>query len=480
MSAETSTRSGEQATGTAGALDVLLQRARAVAARVTRRIPKPILIAAVSAVLLLSVVVTMINSADPMSTIILLIAFFLSIVQGLILVRTRTLSVRTLMVIAAVGISAVSTAVVITTSGLAALFDYAVLRGPFPSIDPWVSGFWTPIVEEFFKLLPLLVILAWSQRARTMTVGDCVLVGLMSGIGFALIEEIARSGAQDCDYLPGILMFPTGIAPCGSLEWSFTHAAATAVIAAAVGLWWRAHRRREHAVLFGVLSWLVGAWIVIGHMAVNMQESRQGGIGDPWEPLIEAVGVTAAMPYLFLLTLVIAAAVDYRDLAAAGATPRILLPSLAGTTWRERLASFRDQRWRRLAKVRAAYRVEGSADVWTHRQLLRLGLLGLPFLLLAGWISLRAPGADAACLLCSWDPGDALPGVAGGAAGGAAAAGGGGSKPPPGEEKGKEKPKPKPKEEPKPKPKPKEEPKPKPKEEPKPKPKEEPKPKPKE
>ncbi|MFD1423034.1 PrsW family glutamic-type intramembrane protease [Laceyella tengchongensis] len=58
--------------------------------------------------------------------------------------------------------------------------------------DNWSEDVLGPIVEELAKLLPLMVFLLFSKRAKSFSVTDYLLVGAATGVGFDFIEEVVR------------------------------------------------------------------------------------------------------------------------------------------------------------------------------------------------------------------------------------------------------------------------------------------------
>lgn len=58
--------------------------------------------------------------------------------------------------------------------------------------DFWSSAILTPIAEEVFKLIPVIVFLFLSKRTSHLSLTDFMLMGAAAGAGFQFLEETAR------------------------------------------------------------------------------------------------------------------------------------------------------------------------------------------------------------------------------------------------------------------------------------------------
>ncbi|GAB4330370.1 MAG: hypothetical protein Kow0010_15320 [Dehalococcoidia bacterium] len=137
-----------------------------------------------------------------------------------------------------------------------------------------------PLIEETFKLVPILVFILVGRRGRTHGLGatDIILLGAAAGAGFGLVEDAYirdRFGWNDqIDWLP-LAEISGGRVIAGHAVW-------TTVAALGVGLALVLRSRKAVAVAAG-LSGL--AWVTFDHFANNYAAGHTGGTADTLENL---------------------------------------------------------------------------------------------------------------------------------------------------------------------------------------------------
>lgn len=340
-------------------------------------------------------------------------ALLLGVVEVWILALMRTLSIRTLALLVALGAGPVALASVALTGGLRTLLDFAADRELLKLTDSFSFYLLAPLVEEALKLLPVAAVLLLSLRARSLTVADVLLLGFLVGMGFQFTETVAGRGPEA--YAAGLTAVPAG--PIAE-NWQgvFRHGIASGLVAGIAGFWWRSRRRGGRAAPLAWLTWSALAFVLVMHVAVNVSD----GIAPIWEPLEEPLhwlarsAVGGGLPLvLFLVVGVCSIVVDLRDLRAVAPLPALLLPvAEADSALRSRgvLAAVTAPRLRRLE---AAERIgtpplEGRAAAHGGRS----GGIVMALAVAAGLttsVSETGTGATAACLACIWEPSAGLP-----------------------------------------------------------------------
>jgi len=144
----------------------------------------------------------------------------------------------------------------------------------------------TPIVEEIFKLLPLIVFLLVARRSSSLSFSDYVLIGAATGAGFQWIEETVRRLTASGMFGYGKTLFGTFI------HWDLwalfpgqfyyardlklmasSHAVETALVALGIGIALRLRRKmtrgaRRYAYLIPALLLFLA---ILDHAAWNGQ-----------------------------------------------------------------------------------------------------------------------------------------------------------------------------------------------------------------
>lgn len=106
------------------------------------------------------------------------------LLQVLVLTRTRTLSWQTITRLFMVGVWVISPLTILS-------------QQVFLVFSPDASNLWNaailgPILEETWKVVPVLLLLALPRRQRMLSVSDYALIGAAGGLGFQMVEEAFR------------------------------------------------------------------------------------------------------------------------------------------------------------------------------------------------------------------------------------------------------------------------------------------------
>ncbi|UUZ90135.1 PrsW family intramembrane metalloprotease [Paenibacillus sp. P25] len=256
---------------------------------------------------------------------------FYVLLQFWFLCRSKTLPWKQVVLFVLAGIFVV---IPITTLTLQAF--HSVFGGR--TSDTWSNAVVTPIFEELWKLLPFAVFLFFSRRASALSLSDFTLIGAAAGVGFQLMEELARrwlnSGiiGRTFGYSTTMLggetihwdlfaLFP------GRFEESFFptmmsvgHPVHTAMITLACGIAYRLRARwARWAYLLPALMLL---WSILDHAAYNGQ-----GRLPHWVFVIHGwTGSGYKTRPVFLILLAASLFADYRALNRI----RERLPALPG------------------------------------------------------------------------------------------------------------------------------------------------------
>lgn len=207
--------------------------------------------------------------------------------------------------------------------------------------DGWSSYIVTPIVEEVLKLLPAIVYLLFSRKARSLSLTDYALMGGAAGAGFQFVEEagrrlLSRSGSYGnslfgqvlhwelWDWFPGYFgyTYGKGIMMAG-------HGVSTALAAMGLGIVlrvvWRSRadggRRWLRFAAAGVPV-LLYLWVTLNHMLWNASGQLPGWM----ESLHKTLGGGHWDESLLMMLILAAVVCDYVDLNRRS----IELPRLAG------------------------------------------------------------------------------------------------------------------------------------------------------
>lgn len=276
-----------------------------------------------------------------------LVAVFVLLFQLAWPARSRTVSFATLLRVVAVGA---------LLSWPLALVEAAVAR--LLGIDPYSVLGYTYVavfVEEPGKLLPLLLLpLVAHRRLRRLTAVDFLLLAAASGAGFQLAERLFTEvslGAPDLSATTGLFL-PGGTTvtdPAGDVLAVFSgHAVTTGLVGAALGL---AIVGRHHGRWLWLLPPSAMTLAVLEHL--NLNARLAGAELHPASELVHGLlGGGVLTPWLLLLSLVCAVAMDYRMIATAAEST----PPLPGRPPLVRL-----RRWARGRSV--AMRVRVPADI---------------------------------------------------------------------------------------------------------------------
>jgi RsiW-degrading membrane proteinase PrsW (M82 family) len=278
--------------------------------------------------------------------------------------RSRTVSFATLLRVVALG------ALLLWPIALA---ESALAR--FLGADPYGVIAYTYVavpVEELGKLVPLLLLpLVARRRARRMAATDFLLVAAASGAGFQLAErlltEVSLEAGRHGVGAGGGLLLPGGSvvhAPDGGVLAVFSgHAVTTGLVGAALGL---AIVGRRYGGWVWLLPPLALATAVLEHLNLN---AVLAGASLHWatDAVFAVLGGGALTPWLLLLLLLCAVAMDYRMIGTAAEST----PPLPG---QPPLARLRRWAWGRSI----AMRVRVPADIAPLFRRIALSWVDLP------------------------------------------------------------------------------------------------------
>ncbi|WP_304453412.1 PrsW family intramembrane metalloprotease [Nocardiopsis sp. YSL2] len=276
--------------------------------------------------------------------------------------RSRTVSFATLLRVVALG------AVLLWPIALA---ESALVR--FLGADPYGVLAYTYVavpVEELGKLAPLLLLpLLARRRARRMAATDFLLVAAASGAGFQLAERLLTEvSLMEGGHTGGSgLLLPGGSvvhAPDGGVLAAFSgHALTTGLVGAAFGL---AIVGRRYGAWLWLLPPLALTTAVLEHLNLN---AVFAGASLHWatDAVFAVLGGGVLTPWLLLLLLLCAVAMDYRMIGTAAEST----PPLPG---QPPLARLRRWAWGRSI----AMRVRVPADIAPLFRRIALSWIDLP------------------------------------------------------------------------------------------------------
>ncbi|WP_010272577.1 PrsW family intramembrane metalloprotease [Paenibacillus senegalensis] len=254
---------------------------------------------------------------------------FYLIIQFWLLCRSKTLSWKHYIVFFFIGAYLVSFITALTLN-----VTHGIFGGR--TSDTWSQAVVTPIVEEIYKVLPLLVYLFFSRRARSLSLIDYGLIGFASGAGFQFVEETARRwisgwfpygttllGGQSIhwelfDLFPGY--FEESWLPDRMMPGHALHAALTAI---GIGIAIRLYKHYKAYIV--ILPGFLLVWSIIGHADWNGQYSLPDWVGK----LHDMFGSGYAVEPVLLAFLIMATTHDYIQLNKV----RDRLPMLKGERW---------------------------------------------------------------------------------------------------------------------------------------------------
>ncbi|WP_049569282.1 PrsW family glutamic-type intramembrane protease [Nocardiopsis sp. SBT366] len=275
---------------------------------------------------------------------------YLLLFQLALLARSRTVSFATLLRVAALG------ALLLWPLALASALVSGALGW---DIDDVLSQTYVAVtVEETGKLLPLLLlVLLARRRVRRLSAVDFLLLAAASGAGFQLAERLfVGISAPLADPVTGLV---SGAAP----EPYAGHAVATGLIGAALGL---AIVGRRYGGWLWLLPVLATSLVFLDHLDVNARAA--GARLDAFSTFVHTLfGGGSLTPWLLLLALLFAVAMDYRVIATAAETT----PPLPGRTPLPGL-----RRWAHGRSV--ALRVRIPADIAPTFRRIALSWVNLP------------------------------------------------------------------------------------------------------
>ncbi|MBR8740587.1 PrsW family glutamic-type intramembrane protease [Nocardiopsis sp. MG754419] len=239
---------------------------------------------------------------------------FVLLFQLAFLARSRTVSFATLLRVVALGALLLWPVALLETLivGLSGLEPYGAFGYTYVAVT----------VEEAAKLTPLLLFaLLARRRVRRLAAVDFLLLGAASGAGFQLAERLFTEVSVP-DTAPSGLFLPGGstiAAPGGEVLATFSgHAVVTGLIGAALGL---AIVGRRYGRWTWLLPVLATALVYLEHLRFNALLAA--ATLDPVSTFLHRlVGGGALTPWLLLIALVCAVAMDHRLIAsAAESTP---------------------------------------------------------------------------------------------------------------------------------------------------------------
>lgn len=266
---------------------------------------------ALSWISLLVFLLSLILFKDSRTTMVQFLWSFYVILQFWLLTRSKTLRWKQYITFFIVG------AWVITP--FTALFINVIhlIFGGYTS-DFWSTAILTPIAEEVFKLIPVLVFLFFSKRTSSLSLTDFMLMGAAVGAGFQFLEETARR-------LQASTYFPYGHSLFGkALNWdllslfpgwfeyeyfpyimSASHAVLTALMALGIGIALKLRNRLKlYAFIIPTFLFILGT---LDHAAWN----GDGSMPDWVKSIHDLLGNGYYTKPLLLILLVGAILVDY-------------------------------------------------------------------------------------------------------------------------------------------------------------------------
>lgn len=291
-----------------------------------------------------------------------LVAAFVLLFQLAWLARSRTVSFASLLRVAAFGaltlwpLALAESAVV----GLLGADPYGVLGYTYVAVT----------VEEVGKLLPLLLLaLVARRRSRRLAAVDFLLLAAAAGAGFQLAERLLTEvsiGGADLSADTGLLL-PGGSTVTGAdgtvLAVFSGHAVTTGLVGAALGL---AVVGRRHGAWLWLLPPVALTLAYLEHLNLNARLANAAL--HPASDLVHTLlGAGAATPWLLVLSLACAVAMDYRMIGTAAEST----PPLPGQPPLARL-----RRWARGRSV--AMRVRVPADIAPSFRRTALAWVDLP------------------------------------------------------------------------------------------------------
>ncbi|WP_017590313.1 PrsW family glutamic-type intramembrane protease [Nocardiopsis ganjiahuensis] len=274
---------------------------------------------------------------------------FLLVFQLALSARSRTVSFATLLRVTALGALLLWPIALLSAlvSGLLGLDVTHVVSQTYVAVT----------VEEAGKLVPLLLFLLLARRrVRRLSAVDFLLLAAASGAGFQLAEQLLNGiVAPAVDPVTGV---------GGADPGAFTgHAVVTGLIGATLGL---AVVGRRYGGWLWLLPVLATGLVFLEHLHTNARAA--GAQLDPVSTFVHTVlGGGALTPWLLLLTLVFAVAMDYRVIGTAAETT----PPLPGRTPMPGL-----RRWAHGRSV--AMRVRIPADIAPLFRRIALSWVNLP------------------------------------------------------------------------------------------------------
>lgn len=246
---------------------------------------------------------------------------FYVLLQFWLLCRSKTLSWKRFM-----GFYMAGAYVVVPLTQWTMSSVHAIAGGK--TYDGWSTYIVTPIVEEALKLLPAVVYLLFSRKARSLSLTDYILMGGAAGAGFQFVEEAGRRLlARSIKYGFSIFgqtlhwefwdWFPGYFGHVTSPIMSTGHAVSTALVSLGVGIairLWRGIRQAGHRIWAGLAAALVPVlfylWVTLSHMVWN-----SSGRAPEWmKSLHDALGGGYWVEPFLLLLILAAVIYDYVDL----------------------------------------------------------------------------------------------------------------------------------------------------------------------
>ena len=170
------------------------------------------------------------------------------------------------------------------------------------------NGVLVPLVEETLKLGPVAgaAILARRWRPFLLNASDLLLLGVMSGAGFSMVEssyfDRVRTGVRYAAHIGPFNLLPTAWGEVGYVG----HAAATGFVAVAIGL--GLHLKRAYRVgWWWALPATAFIWVALEHSFANLYVNTGSDV-------LRMLGRGRLTPWLFAIAAIAAIAID-----AAGA-----------------------------------------------------------------------------------------------------------------------------------------------------------------
>lgn len=325
----------------------------------------------VLAAVLIIALYRLVHATNLSKVVLLTLAFAIGLIQASFLARTRTISFSSLRTLAALAGAVVPWIVVATIRPIRTSLGL--------QSEHWLAmGVLTPLCEEAFKLLPLILILGFSSRARSMSMADVTLLAFASGLSFGFFEEMVRPDLSSGIDIIRLTQYPNAklwtdwswsllaTVPADPGNWwgyGHSHALFSGTIGASIAFLHRAIRLKQP-----ILRWVLLVALVFAFVAISHAELNSAGMSPFWRSAVGFVGAASIFRWLLAALVVAVIAVDLRDVQHLRPARRWLVPVLPRgglKTYMADLVQDRADRCDAFAKLYGA--PPGPASIWTVR-----------------------------------------------------------------------------------------------------------------